>query len=163
MSLMSQELTHEIKTLHNGRTVMFLMATAAEYQTELKKLIGPAIIGVGPVEAALNTGRILSTSDALPDIVVLLGSSGSATLAQGEIYQASSLSYRDMDATPLGFERGQTPFLDQKPTIEVSHRVPGIPKASLSTGGNIILTEGFADLDEETKTGQSFCQPWTRT
>lgn len=139
---------YELLELANGKTVLPLMATAAEYLSELKMLINPAIVGVGPVEAAINTCRIIERLQITPDFVVLLGSAGSATLGQGEVYQASSVSYRDMDATPLGFAPGQTPFLEQPPIIHLPLTVPDIPSASLSTGGNIILTDHF-DLIEQ--------------
>ena len=140
---------YELLTLENGQTVLPLMATAAEYLTELKKLIKPAIIGVGPVEAAINTCRIIERLDRAPDYVVLLGSAGSATLGQGEVYQASSVCYRDMDATPLGFARGQTPFLEQPPTIHLPYTVLDIQTATLSTGGNIVLTEQFNTIEQD--------------
>ncbi|TIR44095.1 MAG: 5'-methylthioadenosine/S-adenosylhomocysteine nucleosidase, partial [Mesorhizobium sp.] len=70
---------------------------------------------VGPVEAGVTLGAELSwlkSEKALPDLVVSLGSAGSRTLEQTEIYQAVSVAYRDIDASPLGFEKGATPFLD---------------------------------------------------
>ena len=39
-----------------------------------------------------------------PDLVVSLGSAGSRTLEQTEIYQAVSVSYRDIDASPSARE-----------------------------------------------------------
>ncbi|MCZ4273122.1 5'-methylthioadenosine/S-adenosylhomocysteine nucleosidase [Maritalea porphyrae] len=139
----------ELKTLKNGKTVLFLMATAAEYLTNLKKIIVPSIIGVGPVEAALNTALILTSVKTLPDFVVLLGSSGSATLPQGEVFQASSIAYRDMDASPLGFEKGQTPFLEQPAVINMTNLVDGIDHASLSTGADIVLTKSFEHIEQD--------------
>ena len=97
------------------KDILFLMAAPAEYGAALKSRIDPLFIGVGPVEAAINTTRILSglaARNALPDLVISLGSAGSARLEQTEIYQAVSVSYRDMDASPLGFEKGVTPFVD---------------------------------------------------
>ncbi|MFT6660010.1 MAG: adenosylhomocysteine nucleosidase, partial [Maritalea sp.] len=84
MTAAPQKPEYKLKSLSNGKTVLFLMATAAEYLSDLKQLIDPVIIGVGPVEAAVNTGRILANVDRLPDYVILLGSAGSATLGQGE-------------------------------------------------------------------------------
>jgi adenosylhomocysteine nucleosidase len=43
-----------------------------------------------------------------------------------------------MDASPLGFAKGLTPFLDLPAEIELPLRIPGLPLASLSTGGAII-------------------------
>ncbi|TIX43398.1 MAG: 5'-methylthioadenosine/S-adenosylhomocysteine nucleosidase, partial [Mesorhizobium sp.] len=55
-----------------------------------------------------------------------------------EIYQAVSVAYRDIDASPLGFEKGATPFLDLPVTVPLPIRIPGIREASLSTGGAVI-------------------------
>jgi adenosylhomocysteine nucleosidase len=93
------------------------------------------------VEAGIAITRAfaqLEAQDELPDMVVSLGSAGSSRLEQTEVYQVTSVAYRDMDASPLGFEKGRTPFLDLPATIELPLRIPGIPEASLSTGGNII-------------------------
>jgi adenosylhomocysteine nucleosidase len=80
-------------------------------------------------------------------MVVSLGSAGSATLEQTEVYQVSSVSYRDMDASPLGFERGSTPFLDLPAVVELPLRIPALQEASLSTGGNIISgAEAYAAI-----------------
>lgn len=149
MKAAPQKPEYKLKSLSNGKTILFLMATAAEYLSDLKQLIDPVIIGVGPVEAAVNTGRILANVDRLPDYVILLGSAGSATLGQGEVYQANSIAYRDMDATALGFARGQTPFLEQPPVIDLNNTIPSLRQASLSTGASIILTKQFALIDEE--------------
>jgi len=139
----------ELKTLRNGKSVLFLMATAAEYLANLKQVFVPAIIGVGPVEAALNTGLILSALEKKPDATILLGSAGSAVLGQGSVYQATSIAYRDMDASPLGFPKGQTPFLDQPPIINMPISIPGLAQASLSTGANIVITDGFGGIAQE--------------
>jgi adenosylhomocysteine nucleosidase len=132
-----------------GVEILYLMATEAEYLDHLKARITPEIIGVGPVEAAANTTRLLATLKILPNYVILLGSSGSATLAQGSVYQATSVSYRDMDASPIGFEKGRTPFLDQPATIPLEPIIKALPQASLSTGGNIVLTHQFDELDAD--------------
>jgi adenosylhomocysteine nucleosidase len=49
----------------------------------------------------------LSHSNALPDLVVSLGSAGSRTLEHTGVYQVASVCYRDMDASALGFEKGR--------------------------------------------------------
>lgn len=130
----------ELKSV-SGRTILFVMAAEAEYGPFLRSRIDPLMTGVGPVEAAIVLTRALAqleARDELPDIVVSLGSAGSATLEQTEVYQVSSVSYRDMDASPLGFERGRTPFLDLPAIIDLPLRIPALAEASLSTGGNVI-------------------------
>lgn len=117
------------------------MAVAAEYGEHLRARIEPLMTGVGPVEAAVVLTRTLAALQAgegLPDLVVSLGSAGSARLEQTEVYQATTVAYRDMDASPLGFEKGATPFLDLPAVIELPLRIPGVPEATVSTGGNII-------------------------
>ena len=98
-----------------GKSVLFVMAVDAEYGPHLRRLFTPFMTGVGPVEAGVALSAELSrlkAENTLPDLVVSLGSAGSRTLEQTEIYQAVSVSYRDMDASALGFEKGATPFLN---------------------------------------------------
>lgn len=144
-------------------TILYVMAAQAEYGPHLQARITPLMTGVGPVEAAVAVTRALAErAGALPDLVVSLGSAGSRVLEQCGIYQASSVSYRDMDASPLGFPRGQTPFLDLPPVLPL-HTVPGILSATLSTGANIVsgaAYEGIAEemVDMETYAALRACQ-----
>ena len=133
-----------------GKSILFVMAVDAEYGPTLQSRIKPLMTGVGPVEAAIVLSHVLTTlktSGELPDLVVSLGSAGSRKLEQTEVYQVSSVSYRDMDASPLGFEKGRTPFLDHPAIMPLPLRIPGIPDASLSTGGNVV-SGGAYDLIE---------------
>jgi adenosylhomocysteine nucleosidase len=149
-----------------GKSILFVMAVDAEYGPHLQRLISPFMTGVGPVESGVAMGAELArlqTQNALPDLVVSLGSAGSRTLEQTEIYQAVSVSYRDMDASALGFEKGATPFLDLPVTVPMPLRVSGIPGASLSTGAAIISGTAYdaiaADMvDMETFAVLRACQ-----
>lgn len=133
-----------------GVSTLFVMATEAEYGPALRALIRPLMVGVGPVEAAAGTAVALAgLQAAVPDLVVSLGSAGSPGLDHAAVYQVASVSYRDMDASPLGFAKGQVPFSDVPPVIEISHRIDGIPTASLSTGANIVSGAAYADIDAE--------------
>lgn len=140
-----------IKTIA-GKRLLYVMATEAEYGPYLSSLFSPLMIGVGPVEAAINLTRVLTLFEQqgeLPDLIVSLGSAGSATLPQTEIYQVSSVAYRDMDASPLGFEKGCTPFLDLPRTLDLLCLVPGLPSASLSTGANIVSGKAYDTIDTD--------------
>jgi adenosylhomocysteine nucleosidase len=122
------------------------MATDHEYGSHLRRLIRPLITGVGPVEAAAGVGAVLgamAASGQLPDLLFSLGSAGSRTLEHAEIYQLASVSYRDMDASALGVERGVTPFLDAPAVLPIAHRIPGVAAASISTGGAVISSRGY--------------------
>jgi adenosylhomocysteine nucleosidase len=132
--------------------ILYVMATEFEYGPELRSRITPLITGVGPVEAAASvTERLtrLSLEDKLPLMLVSLGSAGSARLEQCGLYQASSVAWRDMDASALGFEIGVVPFLDQPATIGLGPFVPGIPLASLSTGANIVSGLAYDRIEED--------------
>ena len=134
------------------KSVLFVMAAEAEYGPHLKKLFTPLMTGVGPVEAGVRLGAELATlksEDALPDLVVSLGSAGSRTLEQTEIYQAVSVGYRDIDASPLGFAKGATPFLDLPVTVPLPFVIPGIRTATLSTGGSIVTGAAYDAIDAD--------------
>lgn len=139
--------------------IRYVMAVEAEYGPHLKSRISPLMTGVGPVEAAVSlTAELarLSAANALPQLVVSLGSAGSARLEQAEVYQATSVCYRDMDASPLGFERGVTPFLGLPAVLKMGPLAPGLRRATLSTGAGIVsgnaafLAAGADMVDMET-------------
>lgn len=136
--------------------ILFVMATDQEYLDALQKRMPPLVVGVGPVEAALGVTAALATAKPLPDLVVSLGSAGSAKLEQGTVHEISSVSYRDMDASPLGFEKGITPFLDQPATIPLTPMIEGVPKATLSTGANIISGDAYSAIDADLVDMESF-------
>lgn len=143
---------HQSTKADFGRDILFLMAAPAEYGEALKARIEPVFIGVGPIEAAINTTHTLAglkVDNALPDLVISLGSAGSASLEQTEIYQVGSVSYRDMDASPLGFKKGITPFLDHEVDIALQPRIQGVPEARLSTGGSVISGEAYKPIDAD--------------
>lgn len=135
-----------------GKEILFVMAAEAEYGPHLKSRFNPVITGVGPVEAAVVLASVLSqlaSEGRSPDLVVSLGSAGSRTLEQAAVYQVASVSYRDMDASALGFAKGQTPFLDIPITLELPYRIEGIPTASLSTGANIVSGSAYDGIDAD--------------
>jgi adenosylhomocysteine nucleosidase len=144
-------MTIEVSRL-SDKSVLFVMAVEAEYGPHLKNLFTPLMTGVGPVEAGVRLGAelaALKAEGALPDLIVSLGSAGSRKLEQAEIYQAVSVSYRDMDASPLGFEKGATPFLDLPVAVPLPLLIPGIKTASLSTGGAIISGAAYDAVDAD--------------
>jgi adenosylhomocysteine nucleosidase len=133
-----------------GRNVLFAMAADAEYGPNLKARFTPLMTGVGPVEAAVELTAALAALIAhgsRPDLIVSLGSAGSRILEQTGIYQAVSVSYRDMDASPLGFPKGATPFLDLPAVVPLPLRIPGIAEATLSTGANIVTGSAYDAID----------------
>ena len=132
--------------------IVYVMAVANEYGPHLKARITPLMTGVGPVEAAVAVTHELArleARDRLPQLVVSLGSAGSPTLEQCGVYQATSIAYRDMDASALGFEKGETPFLGLPAVLTPGMVVPGIPGARLSTGANIVSGAVYRGIDAD--------------
>ncbi len=130
-------------------TVLFAMASEPELGPALRACIAPLITGVGPVEAAAAVAQSLAALAAAgrrPDLIVGLGSAGSNRLPQAEIFQVRSARYRDMDASPLGFARGVTPFADCPAELTVAQRLPGIAEATISTGGAIVNDTAYETI-----------------
>lgn len=128
------------------------MATEQEYGPELRKRIHPLITGVGPVEAASVTSEVLAklkAEEELPQLVFSLGSAGSQKLEHAEVYQLASVSYRDMDCSPLGFARGVVPFLNEPAVIPIPLQIPGVPAASIATGASIVSGKMYDEIDAD--------------
>lgn len=152
--------------LVGGHRVLFVMAAEAEYGPALRDRITPLMTGIGPVESAIVTASalmMLRATDSLPELVVSLGSAGSRVLQQAQVYQVSSVAYRDMDASALGFPKGVTPLLDQPPQISLPHQLDNFPSASLASGASVVSGAAYdliaADMvDMETFAVLRACQ-----
>jgi adenosylhomocysteine nucleosidase len=144
-------MTERLKTVADS-SVLYVMAADAEYGPHLQALFRPVMTGVGPVEAAVSLTRVLAefTLDGRkPDLVVCLGSAGSAKLEQAEVYQITSVGYRDMDASAFGFARGTTPFLDLPAIVPLPIRIPGVREATLSTGANVVSGSAYQAIEAD--------------
>ena len=138
-------------TLIADQRILFVMAVEDEYGPQLRQRFQPLMTGVGPVEAALTVGMALQSlrqADGLPDLIVSLGSAGSRNCALGEVYQVASVSWRDMDASRLGFAKGVTPFLDHPVDLPLETPLE-LRTARLSTGANIVGGEEYAAIDAD--------------
>ncbi|HEV7290893.1 MAG TPA: 5'-methylthioadenosine/S-adenosylhomocysteine nucleosidase [Devosia sp.] len=135
-----------------GMTILYVMASPSEYGRHLRARISPLITGIGPVEAAVTVTRALAEAirrGALPRLVVSLGSAGSRVLRQTGIYQASSVDYRDMDATAFGVPRRKVPFSDIPEVIPLRLLLTDFPTATLSTGANVVSGESYNSIEAE--------------
>ncbi|MDD1498173.1 5'-methylthioadenosine/S-adenosylhomocysteine nucleosidase [Agrobacterium sp. CNPSo 3708] len=144
-------MSYELVDIDDKR-LLFVMAADAEYGPHLKARFRPLMTGVGPVEAAVSLTAALSDLNGqarLPHLVVSLGSAGSRTLEQADVYQAASVSYRDMDASAFGFERGRTPFLDLPAEVPLPFIIPQIPTARVSTGANVVSGSAYEAIDAD--------------
>ncbi|MDS9466766.1 5'-methylthioadenosine/S-adenosylhomocysteine nucleosidase [Paracoccus sp. MBLB3053] len=133
----------------SGHDVLFVMAVDAEYGPRLRRRISPLMTGVGPVEAAVVLTSALATlasAGRSPQLVVSLGSAGSRHLEQASVYQVSTVEYRDMDASALGFPKGRTPFLDLPERVSLGWPIPDVPAASLATGASIVSGAAYDSI-----------------
>ena len=139
--------------------ILYVMATAHEFTPALAARIETLITGVGPVEAAAGLAEALGGFNAqarLPHLIVALGSAGSRDLDHAGIYQASSVCYRDMDCSAIGFARGVTPFSDDPPVLPLGPMIPGVKSATLSSGAAIINGAAYDTLGAEMADMETF-------
>lgn len=132
--------------------VLPVMAAPLEWGEHLKARIEPLMTGIGPVEAAVVLSTALARLEArgeTPDLILSLGSCGSPKLEHAAVYQASSVSYRDMDASALGFPKGVTPLLDLPPILPLPCPLPDVPTATLSTGANVVSGAAYAAIEAD--------------
>lgn len=132
-------------TALGSKRALYVMAAEPEYGPHLRARFAPLITGIGPVEAALHVGVALARLEAagtLPDLIVCLGSAGSRRCALGSVHQIGSVSWRDIDASPLGIAPGVVPYLDEP--VDLPLETPlDLPVAMLSTGGDVVSGAGW--------------------
>ena len=91
---------------------MILVLVAVEEELGLKDLPDFQIhyTGVGKINASIKTLEIIR--DYSPTHIINYGTAGSLNNNLKGLVEVTRFCQRDMDATPLGFEIGQTPFDD---------------------------------------------------
>ena len=128
------------------------MAAEPEYGPALRSRIRPLITGVGPVEAAAGVAHALAllvAEDGLPDLVVSLGSAGSRTLDHARVYRVTEVSYRDMDASVLGFPKGETPYPRIPAVLALAEGPAGLRTARLATGASVVSGAAYDAIDAD--------------
>lgn len=132
-----------------GHSVLFTIAAEAEYGPALRARIDAFPCGIGMVEAGVRvTARLARLVEAgrAPDLVVSLGSAGSARLEQGAVFQVGAVSWRDIDASPLGFAPGEVPLAGLPLALPLAVPLPGVPVATLSTGSDFVTGPAWARI-----------------
>jgi len=128
------------------------MAAEPEYGPALRARVRPLITGVGPVEAAAAVAHALAelqAEGALPDLIVSLGSAGSRTLDHARVYRVSEVSYRDMDASVLGFPKGETPYPRVPAVLPLADGPASLPTARLATGASVVSGAAHDAIDAD--------------
>ena len=95
--------------------------------------------GVGKVNATYNLTKILNTFSDEYDLVINYGTAGSKVY--NGLVDCTKFIQRDMDATPLGFKKGETPFEKEPMMIDFSHIKNPIGKNLCCYTGDSFVTE----------------------
>jgi len=91
---------------------MILILVAVKEELSKKDLPGIGIhyTGVGKINASIKTIKVIK--DYSPSLIINYGTAGSLNKELRGLVEVTQFFQRDMDATPLGFKIGQTPFDD---------------------------------------------------
>lgn len=105
--------------------------------------------GVGKVQAAHALTRRLHTGGAAarPRCVVNLGTAGSAIHKAGSLVHCTRFIQRDMDVSPLGFPKWETPFSGRPAMLEYGDAVADVPHAVCGTGDSFEIAHDGAHYD----------------
>jgi adenosylhomocysteine nucleosidase len=134
------------------KTVLCVMAAEPEYGPALRVRVRPLITGVGPIEAAAAVAHALAelqAESALPDLIVSLGSAGSRTLDHARVYRVASVSYRDMDASALGFPNGETRYPRIPAVLPLADGPMALPAVHLATGASVVSGAAYDAIEAD--------------
>lgn len=114
---------------HRPLLVFAMKEEAGDAFTEFRTII----TGIGKINAAYHLIRALSTEEK-PDIIINLGTAGSAAFSRGEVVCINGFVQRDMDVSPLGIPKYKTPFSEDPIVLESAVEFFSLPKAVCGTG-----------------------------
>lgn len=123
---------------------LFVFALEAEAADAFSH-VDAVFTGIGKVNAAIALTKALQRRR--PKLIVNLGSAGSPRYGKGQLVCCTRFVQRDMDVTPLGFARYETPFADIPVVLEQGLSMPGLPLGICGTGDNFETQHGEAPYD----------------
>ena len=99
--------------------------------------------GVGKEHATLKlTQKFGKIGSYIPySMVINYGTAGSRKYKKGELVDCTKFIQRDMDATPMGFKIGETPFDNEPSMIDFSHIKNPIGKNLTCYTGDSFVTD----------------------
>ncbi|WP_434519114.1 nucleosidase [Pseudomonas sp. NFX1] len=123
---------------------LFVFALEAEAGTVFAE-VNTVFTGIGKVNAAIALTKAIAQRK--PKLIVNLGSAGSQGHGKGEVVCCTRFVQRDMDVTPLGFARYETPLSDIPVLLEHGEPIPGLALETCGTGDNFETSHGKAPYD----------------
>ena len=102
---------------------LFVFALEAE-AGEVFREMNTVFTGIGKVNAAIALTKAIAVRR--PRLIVNLGSAGSQRHGKGAVVCCNRFVQRDMDVTPLGFARYETPLANTPVLLEHGAAIPGL-------------------------------------
>lgn len=142
-----------------NKKILIAMALEAECQGRFTKE-NVIYTGIGKVNASYKlTKSILENK---PDLVINLGSAGSNFFKKGMVINCTKFIQRDMDVTPLGFKKWQTPFEgNDETTLSYGTRISHLKEGICGTGDNFDIShneDAYNVVDMESYVFAKICQ-----
>ncbi|NIF28980.1 nucleosidase [Pantoea sp. Tr-811] len=123
---------------------LFVFALEAEAGSVFAH-VNTVFTGIGKVNAAIALTKAIARRR--PKLIVNLGSAGSLRHGKGAVVCCTRFVQRDMDVTPLGFARYQTPLADIPVLLEHGQAIPGLPVETCGSGDSFEINHGDAPYD----------------
>ncbi|NIE75861.1 nucleosidase [Pantoea sp. Ap-967] len=123
---------------------LFVFALEAEAGSVFAH-VNTVFTGIGKVNAAIALTKAIARRR--PKLIVNLGSAGSLRHGKGTVVCCTRFVQRDMDVTPLGFARYQTPLADIPVLLEHGQAIPGLPVEACGSGDSFEINHGDAPYD----------------
>ncbi|MFB6455345.1 hypothetical protein ACE38W_08755 [Chitinophaga sp. Hz27] len=110
---------------------LFVFALESEAKGEFDN-VDALFVGIGKVNAAYHLTKRIANNR--PGIIVNLGSAGSNSFHRGEVICCTRFIQRDMDVTPLGFAKYETPLANIPVVLEYGITAAHLPQGTCGTG-----------------------------
>ncbi|CAH9018778.1 hypothetical protein [Candidatus Nitrosacidococcus sp. I8] len=101
--------------------------------------------GVGKINATYGLTKIILKKR--PDIILNLGTAGSNIFKKGDVICCNQFIQRDMDVTPLGIAKYQTPFTDEPPLLEYGIQISSLKLGICGTGDSFEIAHNTLDYN----------------
>ena len=101
--------------------------------------------GVGKVRATYHLSKHLHK--VRPKLVVNLGTAGSSKFDTGSVVHCTQFVQRDMDASPLGFRIGETPFSGEGVLLEHGRKLSTLPHGICGSGDSFDTSHDIERYD----------------
>ena len=123
---------------------LFVFALEAE-AGEVFREMNTVFTGIGKVNAAIALTKAIAVRR--PRLIVNLGSAGSQRHGKGAVVCCNRFVQRDMDVTPLGFARYETPLANTPVLLEHGAAIPGLALETCGSGDSFETNHGDAPYD----------------